>query len=79
MMKYPAPPEFSDKHEKREYQKGRLALACRIFGKLGFEEGVAGHITLRDPINPHHFWGKSFLPRIVHVPSSAGALSLHMY
>jgi len=78
-MQYPAPPKFTDKHEEREYRKGRLALACRIFGKLGFEEGVAGHITLRDPINPHHFWGKYFLHRTVHVPSSACALCQHMY
>jgi hypothetical protein len=35
------------KYEEREYQKGRLALAFRIFAKLGFDEGVAGHITLR--------------------------------
>jgi hypothetical protein len=27
--------------------KGRLAAAFRIFGKHGFDEGVAGHITLR--------------------------------
>lgn len=36
-----------DKFEEREYQKGRLALAFRIFAKFGFDEGVAGHITLR--------------------------------
>ncbi|KAH0831513.1 hypothetical protein AYO21_06357 [Fonsecaea monophora] len=50
------PPKFTDKLQEREYLKGRLALAFRIFGKNGFEEGVAGHITLRDPINPHMFW-----------------------
>jgi len=49
-------PKFSDKYEEREYLKGRLATAFRIFGKLGFEEGVAGHITLRDPVNPSQFW-----------------------
>lgn len=32
--------------------KGRLAAAFRIFGKYGFDEGVAGHITLRDPVDP---------------------------
>ena len=44
---WPTPPKFEDKYEEREYQKGRLALAFRIFAKLGFDEGVAGHITLR--------------------------------
>lgn len=45
----PKPPiaEFSDPYKEREYQKGRLALAFRIFAKYGFDEGVAGHITLR--------------------------------
>jgi hypothetical protein len=40
-------PTFTDKYKEREYLKGRLALAFRIFAKLGFDEGVAGHITLR--------------------------------
>lgn len=40
-------PKFATVYEEREYQKIRLALAFRIFAKLGFDEGVAGHITLR--------------------------------
>jgi hypothetical protein len=44
---FPAPPIFDDKYKEREYQKQRLTLAFRIFAKLGFDEGVAGHITLR--------------------------------
>ena len=44
---FPMAPKFADKYAEREYQKGRLALAFRIFAKLGFDEGVAGHITLR--------------------------------
>lgn len=46
-MSFPSPPKFEDKYKEREYQKGRLVLAFRIFAKLGFDEGVAGHITLR--------------------------------
>jgi ribulose-5-phosphate 4-epimerase/fuculose-1-phosphate aldolase len=60
MQRFPGPPKFEDKYEEREYLKGRLALAFRIFGKLGFDEGVAGHITLRDPVNPHNFWVNPF-------------------
>ena len=41
------PPKFDDPHEARDFLKGRLAAAFRIFGKYGFDEGVAGHITLR--------------------------------
>lgn len=47
MPKFPGMKKFADKYEEREYQKGRLVLAFRIFAKLGFDEGVAGHITLR--------------------------------
>lgn len=47
MPKFPGWKHFDDKYEERNYQKGRLALAFRIFAKLGFDEGVAGHITLR--------------------------------
>ena len=53
--KFPGPLRFANKFEEREYLKGRLALAFRLFGRYGFDEGVAGHITLRDPVNPNHF------------------------
>jgi hypothetical protein len=46
-MSFPGPPKFDDKYKERAYLKGRLAAAFRIFGKYGYDEGVAGHITLR--------------------------------
>jgi hypothetical protein len=46
-MKMPQKPTFDDPHDERAYLKGRLAAAFRIFGKFGFDEGVAGHITVR--------------------------------
>ena len=60
MPKFPGPPNFNDRYEEREYLKGRLAAAFRIFGKYGFDEGVAGHITLRDPVDPTTFWVNPF-------------------
>jgi len=45
MTKVPGPPTFDDPYKEREYLKGRLALAFRIFAKFGFDEGVAGHIN----------------------------------
>jgi len=59
-MVFPNPRTFTDKFEEREYLKGRLVLAFRIFAKLGFDEGVAGHITLRDPVEPTSFWVNPF-------------------
>ena len=55
-------PESTD--DIRKDRKNKLAAALRLFGKLGFDEGVAGHITVRDPELTDHFWvnpmGKSF-------------------
>ncbi|TQV82751.1 class II aldolase/adducin family protein [Exilibacterium tricleocarpae] len=42
--------------EERLERKQRLAAAYRLFGKFGFDEGVAGHITVRDPEHTDHFW-----------------------
>jgi hypothetical protein len=47
------PATFDDPLEERDYLKGRLAAAFRIFGKYGFDEGVAGHITVRVRCKPH--------------------------
>ena len=50
--------------EERLCRKQRLAAAFRLFGRFGFDEGVAGHITARDPERLDHFWvnpfGRSF-------------------
>lgn len=54
------PPHFEDKYEERKYLKHRLALAFRIFAKHGLSEGIAGHITLRDPVDPGCFWVNPF-------------------
>ncbi|CAK3758067.1 Hypothetical predicted protein [Lecanosticta acicola] len=59
-INFPRPPKIDDPYKEREYLKGRLAAAFRIFGKYGFDEGVAGHITLRDPVDPTCFWVNPF-------------------
>lgn len=56
----PQPPVFKNKEEERQHRKERLAAAFRIFAKLGFEEGVMGHLTARDPILTDHFWVNPF-------------------
>jgi ribulose-5-phosphate 4-epimerase/fuculose-1-phosphate aldolase len=53
-------PVFDTLEEERDHRKQRLAGALRVFGKLGFSEGVAGHITVRDPIDTDHFWVNPF-------------------
>ncbi|KAL4948510.1 class II aldolase/adducin domain protein [Aspergillus filifer] len=69
-MPIPKPPVFEDKYKEREYLKGRLAAAFRIFGKNGYDEGVAGHITLRDPVDPSTFWVNPFGVAFSQIKSS---------
>jgi ribulose-5-phosphate 4-epimerase/fuculose-1-phosphate aldolase len=49
-------PEFASVEDERRHRKQRLAAAFRVFGRLGFGEGTAGHITARDPERLDHFW-----------------------
>jgi ribulose-5-phosphate 4-epimerase/fuculose-1-phosphate aldolase len=49
-------PRFDTVEEERRHRKQRLAAAFRLFGHFGFDEGVAGHITARDPEHLDHFW-----------------------
>src|SRR6478752_7689975 len=55
-LNMPAPPTFASVAEERQHRKQRLAGAFRLFSRFGFDEGVAGHITARDPERPDHFW-----------------------
>lgn len=45
---------------ERRHRKERLAASFRLFGRFGFDEGVAGHITARDPERLDHFWVNPF-------------------
>ncbi|KAI9501188.1 hypothetical protein GGI25_000586 [Coemansia spiralis] len=60
----PRPPTFDNFEDERRHRKQRLIAAFRVFSKLNLEEGVAGHLTCRDPEYPDLFWvnpfGKSF-------------------
>jgi ribulose-5-phosphate 4-epimerase/fuculose-1-phosphate aldolase len=54
------PPTFESVEAERLHRKQRLAAAFRLFSKLGFDEGVAGHITVRDPEHTDTFWVNPF-------------------
>ena len=56
----PAPPVFASHAEERLHRKQRLAAGFRLFSKMGFDEGVAGHITARDPEFTDTFWVNPF-------------------
>ncbi len=42
--------------EERRHRQERLAGAFRLFSRYGFAQGLAGHITARDPEWTDHFW-----------------------
>lgn len=52
----PSIPKFSTLAEERLHRKQKLAGAFRLFSRFGFDEGVAGHITARDPEFTDTFW-----------------------
>ena len=54
------PPKFATAAEERLHRKRMLAAAFRLFSRCGFDEGVAGHITARDPERLDHFWVNPF-------------------
>jgi ribulose-5-phosphate 4-epimerase/fuculose-1-phosphate aldolase len=66
----PMPPVFETIEEERLHRKQRLAAGFRIFSKFGFEEGIAGHITARDPGDPERFWVNPFAVPFAHISVS---------
>jgi ribulose-5-phosphate 4-epimerase/fuculose-1-phosphate aldolase len=65
----PCPPnmEFESPEVERLHRKQRLAASFRLFSKFGFDEGVAGHITARDPELADHFWVNPFAMHFGHI------------
>lgn len=55
-LNWPRPPVFGTLAETRTYRKQRLAIAYRIFAACGFDWGIGGHITCRDPEHHDCFW-----------------------
>lgn len=63
-------PTFGSVEEERAHRKQRLAAGFRLFAKFGYEEGVAGHITARDPEFTDHFWVNPFAMPFAHIKAS---------
>lgn len=54
------PIDAVDIDAERLERKQRLACGLRTLGRLHLAEGVAGHITVRDPELTDHFWVNPF-------------------
>ncbi|MFG2295103.1 class II aldolase/adducin family protein [Streptomyces sp. NPDC048603] len=59
-LAFDLPPVFRTAAEEREHRRQRLAGALRVFGRLGYEDGVAGHISARDPEFEDCYWVNPF-------------------
>ena len=49
-------PSFKSFAEHRRWILEHLAGAFRVFGREGYAEGIAGHISVRDPEYSDRFW-----------------------
>jgi ribulose-5-phosphate 4-epimerase/fuculose-1-phosphate aldolase len=56
----PEMPVYDDPAADRAARKTHLAGAFRVLGRLGFENGTAGHAAVRDPERPEWFWTNAF-------------------
>jgi ribulose-5-phosphate 4-epimerase/fuculose-1-phosphate aldolase len=59
-LQIPTPPTFATVEEERLHRKVQLAAAFRMFSKAGLDEGVAGHVTARDPEFTDSYWVNPF-------------------
>lgn len=75
-------PKFEDKYKERQWMLEHMAGVFRVFGRKGYTEGSAGHISVRDPVDPETFWinplGKHFslmkVSDLVHVDKDANII-----
>ncbi|GGR71762.1 class II aldolase/adducin family protein [Streptomyces aureoverticillatus] len=66
-LQFAMPPVHETPEDERRHRKERLAGALRIFGRLGYEDGVSGHITARDPEYDDCFWVNPFGMPFKHI------------
>src|SRR6266446_5418814 len=71
------PPQFDTVETERKHRKQRLAAAFRLFAHFGYDEGLAGHITVRDPEHTDRFWVNPFGVHFAHITSADLVLVSH--
>ncbi|KAL4982161.1 class II aldolase/adducin N-terminal [Aspergillus falconensis] len=49
-------PSFSSTKEHREHIALHMAAVFRNWARVGFTEGISGHISVRDPEHPNYIW-----------------------
>ncbi|WP_437883825.1 class II aldolase/adducin family protein [Pseudomonas sp. LRF_L74] len=66
----PLPPTFTSFAAEREQRKATLAAALRLAGRYGFEQGVMGHISVRDPEFADQLWMNPFAASLDRIKAS---------
>src|SRR5699024_12368472 len=56
--------------EERKFRKNVLAADFTIFSKFGFDNGVTGNITVRDPEFTDSYWVNAYMMHFSHIKSS---------
>ncbi|WP_344527990.1 class II aldolase/adducin family protein [Streptomyces albiaxialis] len=69
-LHFATPPRHASPADERRHRKERLAAALRVFARKGYEEGVAGHVTARDPEFTDCCWVNPFGVPFGHVTVS---------
>ncbi|KAF2169496.1 hypothetical protein M409DRAFT_65130 [Zasmidium cellare ATCC 36951] len=54
-------PKFNSFEKERRWMLGHMAAAFRVLARKGFTEGLAGHISLRDPEYKDCYWTNPLL------------------
>lgn len=67
--RYELPAALAPEAERR-HRRQRLAASFRLFSRLGFEVGLAGHFTARDSILTDHFWVNPLGMSFAHIRAS---------
>ncbi|MDG4862462.1 class II aldolase/adducin family protein [Streptomyces sp. T-3] len=69
-LQFSLPPVHESLADERRHRQERLAGALRLFGRFGFEDGVSGHITARDPEFTDCYWVNPFGMPFKHITVS---------
>ncbi|KAF7729753.1 hypothetical protein EC973_003831 [Apophysomyces ossiformis] len=65
-----SPKKLVNFHDQRVHMKQTLAAGFRLLAKFRWDEGVAGHMTVRDPEYPDLFWVNALGQYFGHIKAS---------
>ena len=70
----PGIPRHPTFEAQRQWMLEKMALSFRVFARKGYTDGLAGHISVRDPEWPHTFWTVRESLHLTLIDSDPGGL-----